>query len=1129
MITLLRKRIATYLGTRPEYQKARRECRNSTFRVVFEGIQSGFLPFVLDDLLRGTEGSFLTIVPTEREAEALRDDLETVLDGPPALLFPSWEVLPYSGVRPRASVCGARAAVLGRLLSGERLAVVCSLRALLALTPAPKSFGARTIEVRRGDTIDSASLGAKIAALGYLRVPRVSVHGEVAIRGEVLDLFPFGADEAVRVVLDFERVTEIKRFDPLSQRSTATLNSVSVFPGREAVAGEAEIAAIRGFLEGLGAAREPLESLLEALQLDPELPGVELLLPQCEGRPHTILDYLGPKSVVVGAERERIDSGLQAIGKEYTELYRQTRVRRDLAPPPDRLIPDLKGLLDSLPRAVFLQSIGGGRGVRLASEPPRSFFGNVKYFREEMENLSALGYDIFVFAVYEFQADRITSILKDIAVRILPLSISSGFSLPDCRLMVIHENEIFGRKRRIPRSIAHAKSSPIDSFVELNPGDLVVHVNYGIGLFQGIERMRVVGNERDYVRLEYADAEVVFLPIEQVNLIQRYIGGENKKPKLDKIGGKNWETRKGKVRKSVEELAERLLKLYSKRRQTPGYAFGPDTEWQREFEAGFPYQETADQLKCIEDVKADMERPMPMDRLVCGDVGYGKTEIALRAAFKAVMEGKQVALLAPTTILAEQHVETFEERFRQFPVRIQMLSRFRSRGEQQRVAEAAASGEADIVIGTHRILQKDIRFKSLGLLVVDEEQRFGVKDKERLKELKTNVDCLTLTATPIPRTLHMSLTRIRDMSLLQTPPQNRLPIETVIQEFDPELVAMAVRREIARGGQVFYLHNRIESMPETRLFLQRLLPEVSVDNAHGQMDPEELEDIMHRFVKGETHVLLATSIIENGLDIPNVNTIIIDRADMFGVAQLYQLRGRVGRSDEAACAYLFYPHGKALSELAMKRLRIISDFTELGSGFKIALKDLEMRGAGNLLGREQSGDILAVGLDLYLRLLEEAIRELSHEAEEEQEVYLELEYSGYIPDAYIAEPMEKMEVYKLVASVSTQEELDRVYRELQDRFGPIPDEVLSVLAIPEVRIMCRKLRVSTLREKGGVVTVEFSRLSHLDVDKALRLIREGGESVFLNPGKPNCIFIRTDAIDLKEKSEFIYDKLSRLL
>ena len=550
----------------------------------------------------------------------------------------------------------------------------------------------------------------------------------------------------------------------------------------------------------------------------------------------------------------------------------------------------------------------------------------------------------------------------------------------------------------------------------------MVHVNYGIGKYHGLQRMRVLGNERDYIDLEFGGEEHVYLPIEQVNLVQRYVGKEGRAPKLDRIGGKAWESRKAKVRKSVEELAERLIQLYARRKRVQGTAFDRDTDWQAQFEAGFPYQETEDQITCIEEVKADMEAPSPMDRLICGDVGFGKTEVALRAAFKAVMGGRQVAVLTPTTILAEQHFETFLERFEAFPVKIEMLSRFRNRQEQRAVVAAVAAGSVDIVVGTHRLIQKDVEFKNLGLLVVDEEQRFGVKHKERLKELKANIDCLTLTATPIPRTLHMSLTKIRDMSLITTPPQNRLPIETFIQEFDEELVADAIRKELARGGQVFYLHNRVRSIREIAGFLVRLLPEASIEFAHGQMGEADLEEVMHRFVGGEFEVLLTTTIIENGLDIPNVNTIIIDRADMFGIAQLYQLRGRVGRSGKPAYAYLFYPKDQALTELAMKRLRIISDFTELGAGFKVAMKDLEVRGAGNLLGGEQSGDILAVGYDMYVRLLDQAIAAMGAGGRrpdlDTPDVYLELEYSGYIPDDYISEPVVKMEVYKKISAVT---------------------------------------------------------------------------------------------------------------
>ncbi|HUI69981.1 MAG TPA: TRCF domain-containing protein, partial [Spirochaetia bacterium] len=535
------------------------------------------------------------------------------------------------------------------------------------------------------------------------------------------------------------------------------------------------------------------------------------------------------------------------------------------------------------------------------------------------------------------------------------------------------------------------------------------------------------------------------------------------------------------------------------------------------------------QLRCIEEVKKDMESPRPMDRLVCGDVGYGKTEIALRAAFKAMLGGKQVALLAPTTILVEQHYETFRERFARFPTSIAMLSRFRTTKELKSAISDIAGGKVDIAIGTHRLIQKDVKFRNLGLLIVDEEQRFGVKHKERLKQIKSSVDCLTLTATPIPRTLNMALMKVRDMSILNSAPQNRLPIETVVTEFNEELVARAIREEAGRGGQIYYLHNRVETIGEIHLFLQRLVPEVSIAVAHGQLEEDELEEMMRSFVHGERQVLLSTTIIENGLDIPNVNTIIIDRADNLGISQLYQLRGRVGRAGVPAYAYLLYPNRRALSEVAMKRLRIISDNTELGSGFRIALKDLEIRGAGNILGREQHGYILSVGYDLYLKMLDEAVASLSaKEREEAPEVYMDLEYSGYIPDSYIPDAMAKMEVYKKVAGITTDEEFDKVYREIEDRFGPVPDEVHSVLALAEIRIICRKLFITSIKEEKGTLAIEFSRLSKVSVDKVVRMVKEGRGKVTLDAKKPNVLIMRTGAIGLREKSEFLRERLSML-
>ena len=1070
--------------------------------------------------------------------------------------FPWWGLLPYAHASPLPAVFGERAGVLAELVAAPDSVdiVVTSLRALLTPVPPADYLRQRIVTFAVGADIDPIAAEERLVALGYVRVPRVSIHGEFSVKGEVIDVYPFGREHALRVVLEFDTIEEVRAFEPATQRSVEVLERATIYPVREVHIAGATLDTLAANLERAAHAHQPETGsalLLEALARDPDARGAELFYPLCFDAPATLTDILPANALLVLVAEERLASTFAAVRKEYHELYRQALAAGHFGPMPKSLLLDYPALVDRFPRRVLWHELArlapsaatGYQPItprhRLACDPPRSFFGNIPFFRDELARTVEGGYDVFIFAVYEHQAERVRALLGDLGrsarISVIPQSISAGFTLPAARIVVIQENEIFGRKRRIPRETRAVKSEAIDSFVDLTAGDYVVHVNYGIGRYHGLDRLRAMGNERDYIDLEFGGDERVYLPIEQVNLIQRYVGKEGRAPKLDRIGGKAWESRKAKVRKSVEELAERLVLLYARRKQVQGTAFEADTDWQAQFEAGFPYQETDDQIRCIEEVKADMEAPSPMDRLVCGDVGFGKTEVALRAAFKAVMGGKQVAVLTPTTILAEQHFETFGERFAQFPARVEMLSRFRSKREQRAVVAAVAAGAVDVVVGTHRLIQKDVKFKNLGLLVIDEEQRFGVRHKERLKELKTHIDCLTLTATPIPRTLHMSLTKIRDMSTITTPPQNRLPIETFIQEFDEALVADAVRKELARRGQVFYLHNRVRSIQQVRAFLTRLLPEASIDFAHGQMDETALEEVMHRFVGGEFEVLVATSIIENGLDIPNVNTIVIDRADMFGIAQLYQLRGRVGRSDRPAYAYLFYPKDRALTELAMKRLKIISDFTDLGSGFKVALKDLEVRGAGNLLGGEQSGDILAVGYDLYVRLLDQAIALLEGNGGgrgldlEAPDVYLELEYSGYIPDDYIPEPVVKMEVYKKISAVTTAAELEQIHGELTDRFGPLPEVVLSLLSIAEIRIACRRLAISSLREQRGVVRVEFARMQQVSVDKVMRLLTESQGSVRLDPQRPNCLLIDTGTIGLREKSEFLSERLGSLV
>jgi transcription-repair coupling factor (superfamily II helicase) len=1139
MSNLFRNQIERHFASSSALAGALSSVGRGSGRTIVVGPKGAYLSLVLDAVHAKTSGPSLIVTPTEREAESIVQDLEC-FGTRKAVHFPWWGTAPYEGMSPLASVFGERVQTLAGLLAGVPLTVVAPLRAFLTPVPDPAYLSAQIFTVAVGQHLDPQATAERFSRSGFLRVPSVTVHGEFAVRGEVIDVFVPGQQQALRILLDFDEVTAIRSFNPLDQGSTGQFESAQVTPCREVTIGEEMRGTVAAALEQQGFSKEETAQRFSALSEDREIGGGELFFPLCFPRQFSLLEYLGPGSRVSLVDGDRLESNSAALRKEYLELFRRSRSRKQVFPGPQRILLDFNTLLARLPCRVEFPSLVVGeaqtaaaddlRTYSLPCDGPRSFFGNFTFFREEIETALKNGYSVFIFAVYDVQAQRLRHILKDLPVTILPQSISGGFALPTDKLIAIQESEIFGRKRRIPRSVGTSRSASIESFVELTQGDFVVHVNYGIGIFLGIERISAAGNERDYITLEYADGEKLFIPIEQVNLVQRYIGQEGKRPALDSLGGKAWRKRKDKAKKAVEELAQGLLELYSRRKAEPGFAFSPDTDWQSEFEAAFPYQETEDQLRCIEEVKRDMESPVAMDRLVCGDVGYGKTEIALRAAFKSVMNGRQVALLAPTTILVEQHYETFTERFARFPVKIAMLSRFRSAKELKASIAAIAAGDVDIAIGTHRLIQKDVKFRNLGLLLVDEEQRFGVKHKERLKQIKTSVDSLTLTATPIPRTLNMSLMKVRDMSILNTAPQNRLPIETFVTEFNEELAARAIRQEIERGGQVYYLHNRVETINEVHLFLQRLVPEVSIAAAHGQMADEELEEVMRRFIHGECQMLLSTTIIENGLDIPNVNTIVIDRADMLGVAQLYQLRGRVGRAGIPAFAYLFYPDRRALSEIAMKRLRIISDHTELGSGFKIALKDLEIRGAGNILGREQHGYILSVGYDLYLKLLDEAVASLSREGREEApEVYLELEYSGFIPDAYIPDAMEKMEVYKKIAGVTTNEEFDRVYKEIEDRFGPVPDEMQSVLALAEIRIICRRLFITSIKEERGTLRVEFSKLSKVSVDKIVRMVREGAGKVSLDPQMPNFLLLKTGAIGLREKSEFLKDRLAILV
>lgn len=1169
-ISQLQKRIASWQGL----QNLLTAIKTGNYPHKIIGINNGFKGFFLHEFLKKSPSNVLFVVPTEREIEGLIQDVSIL--GATCHVLPSWGALPYKGISSNSSIFATRASVLCHLAStlenpniDTKNIFISTTRALLTPVPPLSYLSKLKYRVEKGKTYDVSLIAKKLVEWGYTRTPRVSMRGEFSLRGEVLDVCPIAMPSeranAYRLLFNFDKIEKIRLFDVASQASIKEMDSVNLFAGKELIWSEECINSLKENLAKYSEFEHGQDSIIEALETRGGFEGEELFFPLVFNKPTSILSYLQHNNTftVFYLESERQENVSLSMEREYLALYKRARLVAESEstyahtilpyPIPKRILLSFPITTSSYEKSIFFKSLleeikeekkdnleiteeaspldaKDDNVLKLDIKGERNFFGNIVYLKEELSSFINDGWHIYIFAETHSQSLRVKEILKDFDLEIFPMPISSGFSIEKLKLLVIAEKEIFGRRRRLPTTTKKVKSEVIDNFVELNPGDYVVHVNYGIGIFKGIERVRILETERDYIKLEYANDESTFIPIEQADLVQRYIGNEGSAPSLDVLGSKSWENRKNKVKKCVEDIAEKLIDLYSKRKIGKGFAFKKDDEWQLAFEAAFPYEETADQLTCIKEVKIDMQKPLPMDRLICGDVGFGKTEVAMRAAFKAVMNGKQVAFLAPTTILVEQHFDTMQKRFASFPVKIAKMSRFVGRKEQQNILQRLKAGSVDIVVGTHRIIQKDVEFRDLGLIIIDEEQRFGVKDKERLKKLKTNVDCLSLSATPIPRTLHMSLLKIRDMSVITTPPQNRKPIETIVEEFNDEKVCQIIRRETQRNGQVFYLHNKIENLEELRHKMQQLLPELIIETAHGKMSATEIEDVFRRFSLGGFQVLISTTIIENGIDIPNANTIIIDRADMYGVAQLYQLRGRVGRSDRKAFAALLYPGQKALSELAMKRLQAISDFTELGDGFKIAMKDMEIRGAGNLLGKEQSGYIYSVGFDLYIRLLSEAIEKLKNSNYVEKcDAIIELEYSGFIPDSYIKLAETKMEIYKKIASVKTKDDLDSVIYEINDRFGPPPVEVESLLSLSEIKIICNKLFIKSLKERGNNVRIEFNRVSELSIDKLLSFIKTSHGRAGLDPKAPNVLLLKVAKIGLKEKSEFIYENLSKLI
>ena len=982
----------------------------------------------------------LIVAAGTSESEEVYDDISTFSDSENVLLFPSWQVLVADDVAPSDEIVAERMSTLERLASdvdqGVPLYVVTHPRSLVQLVVPRELLAAQTVVLRRGDRIGMWELNRRLSELGYERTTMVDRPGEMSMRGGIFDVYPISRTMPYRVEFLGDEIESIRTFDPATQRSVSRVESVRALPRSEKELN-------RVFLD-----RQELSA--------------------------TLTDYLPRSTLVVMDEPVAIASEAQEVDQEFAGVAGTLRWSEVV----DRLSQFRQLIVGQL-----AQEKARGRRIFTETRSMTSWQGNLELFWEQLERWNLDGYDVVFVCNNDGERRRLHELLAEKGYEIdRPGSrlrskigrLRGGFSVPDQKLAILSGKELFGRRYWRRPKLQFRSGAPIYSLSDLRTGDYVVHVDHGIGKYLGLTRLE--DKKGDFLCIGYQNGDKLYVPITQIRLVQKYVGVDSAAPALDKLGGTAWARTKEKVGRAVRDMAAELLELYATRQTMEGFTFAPDTDWQKEFEDAFPYQETPDQERAICDVKHDMEQSMPMDRLICGDVGYGKTEVAMRAAFKTVMDGKQVAVLVPTTILAQQHLNTFHERFADYPVAIEMLSRFRTRAEQKEILRQLEEGSLDIVIGTHRLLSKDVQFRDLGLVVIDEEQRFGVAHKERLKQLRKLVDVMTLSATPIPRTLHLSLMGVRDMSIINTAPEDRIPIHTTVTGYDDDVIREAIMRELARDGQVFFVHNRIDTIYSVASRLQRIAPKARIAIAHGRMPERELERVMINFVNGNVDLLVSTTIIESGLDIPNVNTIIINRADCFGLADLYQLRGRVGRYKHRAYAYLLAPTEHVLTEDARKRLRTLQDFTDLGSGFKIALRDLEIRGAGNILGVEQHGQIAAVGFELYCTLVEDAAREIRGE-KMTRPVFpvVDLAIEASLPDEYIPSPAQKIAMYKRVSSAQSQNELDEMSDELRDRYGPLPTEAERLMSTMSLRIMGADTGVEFIGRARDAVLFRFRR------------------------------------------------------
>ena len=1069
-----------------------------------------------------TDKPICIVTYNEMQAKKIMKDLEYF--GDQVNFFPKRDVISFDYVAESKDTLYKRISVLNKLVKKEKIIVVTTIEAVMQKMISKENLYKNVVSIKNGDTINLEELKEKLVLLGYERYDLIEGKGQFSVRGGIIDVAT-SSNSGVRIELWGDEVDSIRKFSIATQRTIDMLDDVEIYPAFEFLLEKPVEKVCKKIEENTytKSVRDKVEEDVNQIKAGDYLTKIDKYFNCFYDETNTLLDYLDKKSILFLDEISKIKARAENISKDNDNLKRDLVIKSKVVPEVLTNMDDYNRFIESLEKrqTIYLEKQDVGFVDRLSMHAKRNGYSfsyrEVNFFRSSMdllfqelqegirngkqtvilggstENCKKLSVLLLEKEIPNIFVEVLEDDLTLGVVNITPGAFSTGFELYDADLLVISTEEIFESKptKRLKTPNTFKEGEKI-VFSDLKEGDYIVHKTHGIGQYLGVNTIKADGITKDYIKLKYKDDDVLYIPTDSLDNIRKYVGPEKIAPRLNRLGSKEWDKTKAKVKNNLREVAEELIRLYAKRQKMEGYSFSKDTAWQQEFEDSFEYVETDDQLRCIEEVKKDMEKPRPMDRLLCGDVGYGKTEVAIRAAFKAVMDQKQVVYLAPTTVLAKQQYEEFKSRMKEYPIGIELLNRFRTKKEQDKILKNLEIGETDILIGTHRVLSKDVKYKNLGLLIVDEEHRFGVKDKEKIKEIKNSVDVLTMTATPIPRTLHMSIVGMRDMSVIYEPPQNRKPVQTYVLEYDPEVVKEAIIKELERGGQVFYLYNNVEGIESKANEINNLVEEAKVEFAHGKMGGNQLEQIMQDFVDGKSNVLVCTTILESGIDIPNANTIIVENADRLGLAQLYQIRGRVGRADKQAYAYITYKRDKMLTEVADKRLKAIKEFTEFGSGFKIAMRDLEIRGAGSLMGEIQHGHMDQIGYDMYCTLLDQVVKELKgEEIIEEVDVTIELDVTSYIPDDYIENSSQKIEVYQNIALCKNEEDVQNITDEIIDRYGQMSYEVENLLEIARIKNLAREKYILKISQKRENVVFYFdsSKFNFEVVDKLMKIFR----------------------------------------